>query len=82
LILSTWASGSKSRLFSSSAKRPFETFLLDQKTGLGQLSIPIRAHSLHPMRLSQQLLHLEQDSAWMEKGLGQTTFSSSVSGAH
>jgi len=35
LILSTWASGSKSRLFSSSAKRPFETFLLDQKNGFG-----------------------------------------------
>jgi hypothetical protein len=35
LILSTWASGSKSRLFSSFAKRPFETFLLDQKNGFG-----------------------------------------------
>jgi putative transposase len=36
----------------------------------------------HLMRLSQQLLHQEQDSAWMETGLGQTTFSSCASGAH
>jgi putative transposase len=41
-----------------------------------------RARSLHPMRLLHLSPHPEQDSAWMEKGLGQTTFSSSVSGAH
>ena len=38
-----------------------------------RLSIPIRARSLHPMPLLQQLLHPEQDSAWMEKVLGLTT---------
>jgi len=32
--------------------------------------------------LLQQWPPPEQDSAWMEKVLGQTTFSSSVSGAH
>ena len=47
-----------------------------------RLSTPIRARSLRPMPLLQQSPHPEQDSAWMEKGLGQTTFSSSVSGAH
>jgi hypothetical protein len=35
LILSVWASGRKSRLFSTSTKHLFETFLLDRKTGLG-----------------------------------------------
>jgi hypothetical protein len=34
LILSSWANGRKSRLFSASSKRPCETFLLDKKTGL------------------------------------------------
>ena len=45
-----------------------------------RLSIPIRARSLHPMRLSQQLLHPEQDSAWMARVLGRTTVLSSDSG--
>jgi hypothetical protein len=42
--------------------------------GYLRLSIPIKARSLHPMRLLQQSPPPEQDSAWMEKVLGQRTF--------
>jgi hypothetical protein len=37
---------------------------------------------LHLIRLSQELLHLEQDAAFMTRVLGQTTSLSNISGVH